>query len=115
MLGVSDWIKEAHPQPDVMGFPAATLTSITFHKQINRNTLTERNILILDGNNGGRLISSRFLYRYEADTKTLIIYLKEDSDRLDSNHMIEIIMTGRISDVRNRKMEVPYHLRITTR
>jgi len=110
-----EWIKGTHPQPNAVGVPDNTLIKISFHQDINRNTLNTRNVLVLDGSNGGRLISSRFLYRYEPDERNLLIYLKDAADRLGSGNTIEIILTGRISNVRNRKMEIPFHLRFTTK
>ncbi|MFC4597518.1 Ig-like domain-containing protein [Cohnella hongkongensis] len=115
MGSAGEWIKETHPQPDSMEVPEDTLISITFYPEINRNTLNTRNILILDGNNGGRLISNRFLYRYEQEARTLLIYLKEEAERLGAGNTIEIILTGRIANIRNQRMEIPYHLRFTTK
>ncbi len=109
-----EWIKETSPQPNAEGVPEDTLIAISFFQDINRNTLNTRNILILDGNSGGRLISERFLYRYESDKRLLLIYLKEESERLGAGNMIEIILTGRISNIRNKKMGFPYHLRFKT-
>jgi len=115
-MGIAEeWIKETHPQPNAEGVPEDTLISISFLQDINRNTLNTRNILVLDGNNGGRLISSRFLYRYESDKRTLLIYLKDEAERLGAGNTIEIILTGRIANIRNRRMEIPYHLRFTTK
>ncbi|MCD9020882.1 Ig-like domain-containing protein [Cohnella silvisoli] len=110
-----DWIKETHPQPEARGIPEDTLISIIFNQDINRNTLNTRNILILDGNRGGRLISNRFLYRYDADFRTLTIYLKDDAERPGSNNTIEIILTGRIANYQNNRMEIPFHFRFATR
>lgn len=110
-----EWIKETHPQPEARGIPEDTLISIVFNQDINRNTLNTRNILVLDGSQGGRLISDRFLFRYEAEDKTLLIYRKSDSERLGSLNTIEIILTGRIANLRNAKMAYPFHLRFTTR
>ncbi len=110
-----DWIKATFPQPNAEGVPEDTLIAISFHREINRNTLNMRNILVLDGNNGGHLISSRFLYRYEPDKRTLFIYLKEEAERLGSGNTIEIIVAGRIADVHSRKMGIPFHLRFTTK
>jgi hypothetical protein len=112
---LNEWIKETHPQPEAADIPEDTLITITFHQEINRNTLNTRNILILDGNNGGRLISSRFLFRYESDSRTLFIYSKDEFEQLGARNTIEIILTGRIANIRNVRMEVPYHLRFTTR
>ncbi|MFB9280212.1 Ig-like domain-containing protein [Cohnella cellulosilytica] len=112
---IEEWIKETHPQPNAVGVPEDTLIAISFRQDINRNTLNTRNILVLDGNHGGRLISSRFLYRYESDKRRLLIYLKEEAERLGAGNTIEIILTGRIANVRNSRMEIPYHLRFTTK
>ncbi len=112
---IEDWIKATNPQPNAEGVPEDTLIAISFHQEINRNTLNMRNVLILDGNNGGRLISSRFLYRYESDKRTLFIYLKEESERLGAGNVIEVILTGRISNINHKKMDIPYHLRFTTK
>jgi len=109
-----EWIKETNPQPNAEGVPEDTLISIYFLQDINRNTLNTRNILVLDGNNGGKLISDRFLYRYESNERMLLIYLKDESDRLGAGNMIEIILTGRISNTKNKKMGIPYHLRFKT-
>lgn len=111
----NDWIRETCPQPDAIDIPQDTLISITFNQDMNTNTLNSRNILILDGNQGGRLISDRFLYRYLADLKTLFIYFKEDMDGLGASNIIEIIVTGRISNYKNVRMEIPFHMRFTTR
>ncbi|MFC5404967.1 Ig-like domain-containing protein [Cohnella soli] len=110
-----DWIDETHPQPDATDVPESTLVSIAFRKEMNRLTLNTRNILVLDGNNGGRLISDRFLYRYEAAQRKLLIYRKEDSEALGPRNTIEIILTSRIADSQNEKMSIPFHLRFTTR
>jgi hypothetical protein len=110
-----EWIKETHPQPESRDIPEDTLISITFQQEINRHTLNTRNILILNGNQGGRLISDSFLYRYIAEERTLYIYLKADAERLGSNNTIEIIVTGRIANYRNARMEIPFSLRFTTR
>ncbi|TFE29383.1 Ig-like domain-containing protein [Cohnella luojiensis] len=110
-----EWIKETNPQPDATDVPVDTLVSIIFHQDINRHTLNTRNILILDGSHGGTLISNRFLYRYDSDLKTLFIYLKDDADRFKPNNKIEIIVTGRISNYKNVKMGIPFHLIFTTR
>jgi hypothetical protein len=114
-MGLSEWILETNPQPDAKDIPEDTLVSIVFRQDINRNTLNTRNILILDGSKGGQLISDRFLFRYELVEKTLIIYLKEDAERLGAKNTIEIIVTGRIANYKNEKMEIPFHLRFTTR
>jgi hypothetical protein len=114
-MNLSEWILETYPQPDANNIPEDTLVSIAFRQEINRHTLNARNVLILDGNKGGQLISDRFLFRYESEEKTLIIYLKEDAERLGSNNTIEIIVTGRIANYTNAKMEIPFHLRFTTR
>jgi hypothetical protein len=114
-MGLSEWILETNPQPDSNNIPEDTLVAIVFRQDINRNTLNTRNILILDGSKGGQLISDRFLFRYELVEKTLIIYLKEDAERLGSKNTIEIIVTGRIANYKNEKMEIPFHLRFTTR
>ncbi|RKP53103.1 hypothetical protein D7Z26_15335 [Cohnella endophytica] len=115
MGGWTDWIKETHPQPNATDVPEDTLVSITFHEDINRNTLNARNILVLDGNQRGRLISERFLFRYDSESKTLFIYLKEEEERLGPNNTIEIIVTGRIANFHDKRMEIPFHLRFTTR
>ena len=115
MTGLDQWIKETKPQPNAVDIPEDTLIAITFGMDINRNTLNTRNILVLDGNQGGRLISDRFLFRYVAETRVLFIYLKSDIERLGSNNTIEIILTSRIANIRNQKMDIPYHLRFTTR
>jgi hypothetical protein len=115
MIHTDYWIKETNPQPGSTDIPEDTLISITFNHEINRHTLNTRNILILDGNEGGRLISSRFLFNYDSDKKTLFIYLKEEAERLGSGNLIEIILTSRIADFRNNRMDIPYHLRFTTR
>jgi hypothetical protein len=114
-MDVNEWIKETHPQPIASDIPEDTLVSIVFKQEINPNTLNMRNVLILDGNKGGQLISHRFLYRYEPELKTLFIYLKEDSEKLESNNTIEVIVTGRISNHKNYKMDIPFHLQFTTR
>lgn len=114
-MGLSEWILETNPQPDAKDIPEDTLVAIVFRQDINRNTLNTRNILILDGSKGGQLISDRFLFRYELVEKTLIIYLKEDAERLGAKNTIEIIVTGRIANYKNEKMEIPFHLRFTTR
>lgn len=110
----SEWIKETQPLPESHDIPENTLISITFQQEINRHTLNMRNILILNGNSGGRLISNCFLYRYIAEERTLYLYLKADAERLGSNNTIEIIVTGRISNHRNMRMEIPFSLRFTT-
>jgi hypothetical protein len=114
-MGLSEWILETNPQPDANNIPDDTLISIVFRQEINRNTLNTRNILILDGNKGGQLITDRFLFRYDSEEKTLIIYLKEDAERLGSKNTIEIIVTGRIANYKSEKMEIPFHLRFVTR
>jgi hypothetical protein len=115
MIDTNNWIKESHPQPNATEIPEDTLISISFNEDINRHTLNMRNVLILDGNQGGKLISNRFLYHYDTDKKMLFIYLKEDAERLGTKNTIEIIITGRIADFKNNRMEIPYHLRFTTR
>lgn len=115
MINTNDWIKESNPQPNAIDIPDDTLISITFHQDINRHTLNSRNVLILDGNQGGKLISNHFLYHYDVDKKTLFIYLKENEKRLGPRNTIEIIITGRIANFKNNRMEIPYHLRFTTR
>lgn len=115
MDGINEWIRETQPQPNAKNIPEDTLVSIIFNQDINRHTLNTRNILVLDGNHGGRLISDRFLFRYDSEQKTLLIYLKADVQRLGSNNTIEIIITGRISNFRSNKMEIPFHLRFTTK
>ncbi len=113
-MEINDWIRETHPQPEAINIPDDTHISITFKQDINRHTLNTRNVLILDGKQGGRLISNRFLYRYDPDARTLFIYLKEDSERLGSNNTVEIIVTGRIANFNNGRMEIPFHLRFKT-
>jgi hypothetical protein len=115
MIETDNWIKASHPQPNAADMPDDTLISITFSQNINRHTLNSRNILILDGNHGGKLISNRFLYHYDVDKKLLFIYLKTNAERLGPENAIEIIITGRIADFKNNQMEIPYHLRFTTR
>ncbi|MFC5470712.1 hypothetical protein ACFPPD_18655 [Cohnella suwonensis] len=110
-----DWIRETHPQPESEDVPDSTLISIAFRKEMNRLTLNMRNILVLDGNNGGRLISDRFLYRYETERRTLLIYRKDESETLGPRNSIEIILTGRIADNRNAKMNIPFHFNFKTR
>ncbi|XID92789.1 Ig-like domain-containing protein [Paenibacillaceae bacterium WGS1546] len=110
-----EWIRKTHPQPGDKDIPEDTLISIVFNQDINRHTLNTRNILVLDGNQGGRLISDRFLFRYETEDKTLLIYRKSEAERLGSQNTIEIILTGRIANLRSVKMTYPFHLRFTTR
>lgn len=114
MIDVGYWIKETRPNPDATNIPGDTIIAISFANEIQRHTLNARNILILDGNQGGKLISERFLYHYDQEQNTLFIYLKEDAERLGSRNKIEIILTGRITNYRNEQMEVPFHLRFTT-
>jgi hypothetical protein len=113
-MDLSEWILETNPQPDANNIPEDTLVSIVFRQAINRLTLNTRNVLILDGNKGGQLISDRFLFRYESQEKTLFIYLKEDAERLGPKNTMEIIVTGRITNNKNEKMGIPFHLRFTT-
>lgn len=115
MIDIGYWIKDTHPHPDAVGVPEETLISITFYHEMNSHSLNARNILILDGNQGGKLISDHFLFHYEPERKTLLVYLKEDAMRFGPNNSIEVILTGRIANLRNERMEVPYHLRFTTR
>ncbi|MFC5530601.1 Ig-like domain-containing protein [Cohnella yongneupensis] len=114
MIDIGYWIKDTHPHPDAAGVPEDTLISISFNQEINRYTLNARNILILDGNQGGKLISERFLFNYDSDRRTLFIYLKEDAERLGPRNRVEVILTGRIANHRNERMDVPYHIRFTT-
>ncbi|RED65011.1 Ig-like domain-containing protein [Cohnella lupini] len=114
-MGLNEWIKETNPQPNSFNVPDDTLVSITFNQDINRNTLNTRNILILDGKLGGTLITNRFLFRYDADNRNLLIYLKDDADRLGSNNAIEVIITGRVSNYHNVRMGIPFHLRFMTK
>ncbi len=114
-MGLDEWIKETNPQPNAMDIPDDTLVSITFNQDINRHTLNTRNILILDGKLGGTLITNRFLFRYDSDKRNLLIYLKDEAERLGSNNAIEIIVTGRVTNYRNVRMGTPFHLRFTTR
>ncbi|MFD0671263.1 Ig-like domain-containing protein [Cohnella sp. GCM10027633] len=115
MIDIGYWIKDTHPYPDAVDVPDDTIIAIAFTQDVNRHTLNARNILILDGNQGGKLISEKFLYHYEQEKHTLFVYLKEEADRLGSGNRIEIILTGRITNYRNEQMEVPFHLRFTTR
>lgn len=115
MDGRNEWIKDTYPQPNAVDVPEDTLISIAFRQEINRNTLNSRNILVLDGNRGGRLISDRYLLRYEPQSRILYIYLKDNSKKLVPNNEIEIILTGRIANHRNKTMEIPFHLRFRTR
>jgi len=110
-----EWIKATNPQPNSADVPEDTLISISFNQEINRNTLNTRNVLILDVNGGGRLISDRFLFRYESGDKILYIYLKDEADRLGKKSTIEIILTDRIANIRNARMPYPFHFRFTTR
>jgi hypothetical protein len=114
-MDLSEWILETNPQPDANNIPEDTLVSIVFRQDINQLTLNTRNVLILDGNRGGQLISDRFLFRFDSNEKTLFIYLKEDAERLGSQNTIEVIVTGRIANYKGLKMEIPFHLRFTTR
>lgn len=115
MIDIGYWIKDTRPHPDAVDVPDDTIISIAFTHEINRHTLNARNILILDGNQGGKLISEKFLYHYDQDKQTLLIYLKEDADRFGPGNRIEVILTGRITNYRNEQMEVPFHLQFTTR
>ena len=115
MIDIGYWIKDTRPQPDSVNVPEDTIIAITFTQEVNRHTLNARNILILDGDQGGRLISDRFLFHYETEKRTLFVYLKEDAPRLGSGNRIEIIVTGRIAKYRHERMEVPFHIRFTTR
>jgi len=114
MIDLKSWIQDTHPQPEAEDVPEDTLISITFNQEVNRNTLNMRNILILDGNQGGRLISNRFLFHYDSSKRTLFIYLKADAERLGPGNVVEIILTGRICNFSNEKMDIPFHLRFTT-
>lgn len=115
MIDIGYWIQDTHPHPNAVGVPEDTLISITFFHEMNSHSLNARNILILDGNQGGRLISEHFLYHYDSQRKTLLIYLKEDAKRFGPDNFIEVILTGRIANQRNERMEVPFHLRFHTR
>ena len=115
MMAAGDgWILDIHPHPDAAGVPVDTLISIQFAQDMNRHTLNARNILILDGNEGGRLISDRFAFAYNPEVKRLLIYFKESAAGFGRRNRIEIIVTGRIANQRNESMGVPVQFWFTT-
>jgi hypothetical protein len=108
------WISDTEPCPDAENVCARDLVSIRFRQEMNRNCFNARNILILDGNEGGKLITDRFLFRYHADSSTLIISFKETGAGFGSGQSIEVIVTGRIVNGSNESMDMPYYLRFKT-
>ncbi|MFC5701721.1 Ig-like domain-containing protein [Cohnella faecalis] len=108
------WILATEPSPDARNVPSEMHISIHFKEDMSRHTLNARNILILDGMDGGRLISNRFAYRYHAEKNMLQIYFKDRGDGFACGNDIEVILTGRIANASNVTMDIPYSFHFST-
>lgn len=114
MTAITPWIRATYPHNGAEDVPEDTGISISFACNINRNTLNNRNIIILDGNQGGKLISDRFVLHYDADTMTLHISLKAGEEKLGPRNTVEVIVTGRVANYSNEQLGMPFHLRFVT-
>lgn len=109
-----DWILGTDPRPGSTNVSQGTPISIRFAMPVNRHSLNARNILVLDGCKGGKLISEQFAFQYSPETNTLRIYFKEQGCCFEGQNDVEVILTDRITNARNEKMGTPYQFRFTT-